>query len=78
VDNVVAESNESDNNASFALNITPGTTSVTSKPGELQLHAELGELRFDPFRDGAEIVPVGFVHAIRRRAYAASQAVRAH
>jgi hypothetical protein len=34
-------------------------------------------LRFDPFRSGAGIVPVGFVHAIRRAAYAASQHARA-
>jgi hypothetical protein len=33
-------------------------------------------LRFDPFRAGAGIVPVGFVHAIRRAAYAASQHAR--
>jgi len=33
-------------------------------------------LRFDPFRAGRGIVPVGFVHAIRRRTYAASQAAR--
>lgn len=45
---------------------------------EADFELDQDELRFDPFRDGAEIVPVGFVHAIRRRAYAASQAVRAH
>lgn len=44
---------------------------------EADLEFDQSELRFDPFRDGAEIMPVGFVHAIRRRAYAASQAVRA-
>ena len=33
-------------------------------------------LRFDPFRAGRGIVPVGFVHTIRRRTYAASQAAR--
>lgn len=33
-------------------------------------------LRFDPFRAGAGVVPVGFVHAIRRAAYAASQHAR--
>ncbi|HWO25183.1 MAG TPA: hypothetical protein VNO30_40870 [Kofleriaceae bacterium] len=33
-------------------------------------------LRFDPFRAGAGLVPVGFVHAIRRAAYAASQRAR--
>jgi hypothetical protein len=34
------------------------------------------ELRFDPFRNGAGIVPVGVVHAMRRAAYAASQRAR--
>lgn len=33
-------------------------------------------LRFDPFRIGRGIQPVGFVHAIRKYVYAASQAVR--
>ena len=33
-------------------------------------------LRFDPFRGGAGIEPVGLVHAIRRAAYAASQGAR--
>ena len=33
-------------------------------------------LRFDPFRAGAGIEPVGLVHAIRRAAYAASQYAR--
>lgn len=33
-------------------------------------------LRFDPFRDGANLTPVGLVHAIRRAAYAASQHAR--
>lgn len=33
-------------------------------------------LRFDPFRAGRGIRPTGFVHAIRRAAYAASQALR--
>ena len=33
-------------------------------------------LRFDPFRTGAGIVPVGLVHAIRRAAYSASQDAR--
>lgn len=35
-------------------------------------------LRFDPFRSGAGIEPVGLVHAIRRAAYAASQDARPH
>ena len=34
------------------------------------------ELRFDPFQCGAGIVPVGLIHAIRKRAYAASQSGR--
>lgn len=33
-------------------------------------------LRFSPFRDGAGLRPVGFVHALRVAAYAASQAAR--
>lgn len=33
-------------------------------------------LRFDPFRTGAGIEPVGLVHAIRRAAYPASQEAR--
>lgn len=33
-------------------------------------------LRFDPFRAGAGLVPVGAVHAMRRAAYAASQRAR--
>jgi hypothetical protein len=35
-------------------------------------------LRFDPFRNGRGITPVGFVHAMRRSTYAASQAARPH
>jgi hypothetical protein len=34
-------------------------------------------LKFDPFRDGASLTPVGLVHAIRRAAYPASQHARA-
>ena len=33
-------------------------------------------LHFDPFQNGAGIIPVGVIHAIRRRVYAASQAAR--
>jgi len=33
-------------------------------------------LRFDPFRSGAGVEPVGLVHAIRRAVYAASQHAR--
>lgn len=35
-------------------------------------------LRFDPFRDGRGITPVGFVHALRVATYAASQQARPH
>jgi hypothetical protein len=33
-------------------------------------------LRFDPFRTGRGLVPVGFVHALRGATYASSQALR--
>lgn len=39
--------------------------------GELELDQEA--LRFDPFRSGRGLMPVGFVHALRRATYAASQ-----
>lgn len=35
-------------------------------------------LRFDPYQNGAGIVPVGVVNAIRQRVYPASQAARPH
>ena len=35
-------------------------------------------LRFDPFRDGRGVVPVGLVHTLRKGAYAGSQKIRAH
>jgi len=38
--------------------------------------ADQAALRFSPFRDGADIRPVGFVHALRLAAYAASQDAR--
>jgi hypothetical protein len=37
---------------------------------------EPADLRFDPFRSGRGIEPRGFVHALRRGAYGASQRVR--
>ncbi len=43
---------------------------------DAETELDQSELRFDPFRDGAGIMPVGLVHTIRRRAYAASQTVR--
>jgi hypothetical protein len=33
-------------------------------------------LRFDPFRDGRGITPVGFIHGLRRASYASSQRAR--
>jgi hypothetical protein len=39
-------------------------------------HVDQAELRFSPFRADRGIEPVGFVHAIRRGAYAASQHAR--
>jgi hypothetical protein len=39
--------------------------------GWLELDQEA--LRFDPFRNGRGLRPVGFVHAMRRATYAASQ-----
>ena len=45
---------------------------------ELEHPVEIDQraLRFDPFRAGLGLVPVGFVHALRRGAYAASQRAR--
>ncbi|MGN6106875.1 MAG: hypothetical protein ACTHU0_17340 [Kofleriaceae bacterium] len=44
----------------------------------LERHVEIDQeaLRFDPFRTGRGMVPVGLVHAIRRPVYAASQRAR--
>lgn len=42
--------------------------------GPMQVDQEA--LRFSPFRDGRGIRPRGFVHALRKATYAASQAVR--
>jgi hypothetical protein len=39
-------------------------------------HLDQNALRFDPFKAGRGIEPVGLVHAIRRAAYAASQRAR--
>jgi hypothetical protein len=40
---------------------------------EAPLDVDQEALRFDPFRTGAGVVPVGLVHAIRRAVYPASQ-----
>lgn len=50
----------------------PVATITLQAPCELDQAA----LRFDPFHAGAGIEPVGVVHAIRRRAYPASQGAR--
>jgi hypothetical protein len=42
--------------------------------GEVELDQRA--LRFDPFRAGRDVQPVGFVHALRRSTYRASQALR--
>jgi hypothetical protein len=42
--------------------------------GWLELDQEA--LRFDPFRTGRGVFPVGFVHALRRATYSTSQALR--
>lgn len=41
-----------------------------------EIPADQALLRFSPFRTGRGIQPRGFVHALRRGAYAASQAAR--
>ena len=43
---------------------------------EHEVHVDQARLAFDPYRDGAAIVPVGLVHAIRRAVYAAGQRAR--
>ena len=43
---------------------------------EREVFLDQDALAFDPFRAGADIVPVGLVHAIRRAAYAASREAR--
>jgi hypothetical protein len=43
---------------------------------EQQRELDQQRLRFSPFRDGAGIRPIGFVHALRVAAYAASQQAR--
>lgn len=42
------------------------------------LELDQRQLRFDPFRCGRGLTPVGFVHHIRRAAYWTSQALRPH
>ena len=51
---------------------TPIATIAFTKPSAI----DQDELHFDPFQNGAGIVPVGVIHAIRKRVYPASQAAR--
>ncbi len=43
---------------------------------EREVMLDQAALSFDPFRTGADVTPVGLVHAIRRAVYAASQRAR--
>lgn len=43
---------------------------------ERETQIDQAQLSFDPFRTGADLAPVGLVHAIRRAAYAASRRAR--
>jgi hypothetical protein len=66
--------------AAFALSTAPLTGRWTRR-GVLRLGGELTgpeseSLRFTPFHRAGGIVPVGVVNALRRRAYADSQAAR--
>lgn len=56
--------------------LTLGWHSVAHVVLERELAVDQAALRFDPFRSGAGIEPVGLVHAIRRAAYSASQDAR--
>lgn len=56
--------------------LTPGWHRVARIELEHAVELDDAALRFDPFRAGAGVVPVGLVHAIRRAAYAASQRAR--
>ena len=67
-------------NAELVLEARPtlqrGWEPVVQITLERELDLDQAALRFDPFRTGAGIQPVGLVHAIRRAAYAASQDAR--
>jgi hypothetical protein len=56
----------------FGLRWDPVAKLVLERPSPIDQEA----LRFDPFRAGRDIHPVGFVHAIRKYVYAASQLAR--
>lgn len=63
--------------AVFALEARPtlrrGWHPVARIVLEREIEIDQQALRFDPFRVGAGVAPVGLVHAIRRAAYPASQ-----
>lgn len=67
-------------NARFVLELRPTFTPDWLPIATLTLErfsdVDQEALRFDPFRDGRGLTPIGFVHAIRRAVYAASQAAR--
>jgi hypothetical protein len=54
----------------------PGWVSVARIVLEAEVSVDQARLRMSPFRTGRGIEPRGFVHALRKGAYAASQAVR--
>jgi len=56
--------------------LTPRWQRVARIALEREVELDDRELRFDPFRAGCGVVPVGLVHAIRREAYPASQRAR--
>jgi hypothetical protein len=58
--------------------LTIGWFAVAELVLEREVKIDQAALRFDPFRTGAGVEPVGLVHAIRRATYAASQAARPH
>ena len=66
--------------ASFALEIAPGPRGPWRALATVRLVALLADdpapLAFDPFRDGAGVRPIGFVHGLRRGVYAASRRAR--
>jgi hypothetical protein len=56
--------------------LTPSWCRVARIELDHPIEIDQSTLRFDPFRAGCGLVPVGLVHAIRRGAYAASQRAR--
>jgi len=70
-----------DGEASFVLEARPTLRFGWGPLARIELESAASDvdqeaLRFDPFRDGRGARPVGFVHAIRKAVYLASQAAR--